>query len=162
LSIFLNWQTLLPVQLSRDVSGHLALGFDAQSGALRLAVNRPDGRAVVNGGERGENAARHPPTRAARYGPWRISNTVHVQVLNQGKFSDLIVTADNPLYFFVIEVNQNSGNIQGLDPISGNVVYTPPLNPLFTIFDFNFVVLVVSILDLGEGDVDDLALGRRP
>jgi len=42
------------------------------------------------------------------------------------------------------------------------VVYAPPLNPLFTIFDFNFVVRVVSILDLGEADLDDLALGRRP
>ena len=110
LSIFLNCQTLLPVQLSRDVSGHLALGFDAQSGALRLAVNRPDNRAVVNGGERGGTLLDIDPLALPGMDPG-ISNTIHVQDLNQRKFWDLIVTSDNSLYFF-IEVNSEQRKYQ--------------------------------------------------
>ena len=40
-----------------------------------------------------------------------ISNTIHVQDLNQRKFWDLIVTSDNSLYFF-IEVNSEQRKYQ--------------------------------------------------
>lgn len=113
---------LLPVSIGPDVSGNFVISL------YGLAVNRPDGRAVLHrDGELIDVSLFVMPMPAASLGVYGIP-------VSEVHYGELIKISDCPYsLLYVLEVTPSG--FRGLDPFMGTIVYyTEPVSPFFTYF----------------------------